>query len=89
MSLDDLAQPRVHALVRVGRVDQPLEFGWLKYHLWLNLIECAFSNMARTFLRHGRVKAGDELKERILEGIAEFHVTPVVFRWTKFGLGVA
>ena len=44
--------------------------------------------MARTFLKHSRVKSVDELKERILKGIAEFNATPVVFRWNKFDLGV-
>jgi transposase len=60
-----------------------------KHGSWLNLIECAFSKMARTFLRHIRVKSVDELKERILKGIAEFNATPVVFRWNKFDLGIA
>lgn len=60
-----------------------------KHGSWLNLIECAFSKMARTFLRHIRVKSTDELKERILRGIAEFNASPVVFRWNKFDLGVA
>jgi transposase len=60
-----------------------------KHGSWLNLIECAFSKMARTFLRHIRVKSLDELKQRILKGIAEFNATPVVFRWNKFDLGVA
>jgi transposase len=60
-----------------------------KHGSWLNLIECAFSKMARTFLRHIRVKSTDELKERILKGIAEFNAAPVVFRWNKFDLGVA
>ncbi len=60
-----------------------------KHGSWLNLIECAFSKMARTFLRHIRVQSVDELKERILKGVAEFNSTPVVFRWNKFDLGVA
>jgi transposase len=60
-----------------------------KHGSWLNLIECAFSKMARTFLRHIRVKSIDELKRRILLGIAEFNASPVVFRWNKFDLGVA
>jgi transposase len=60
-----------------------------KHGSWLNLIECAFSKMARTFLRHIRVKSIDELKARILKGIAEFNASPVVFRWNKFDLGVA
>ena len=60
-----------------------------KHGSWLNLIECAFSKMARTFLRHIRVKSVDELKQRILKGIAEFNAAPVVFRWNKFDLGVA
>ena len=54
-----------------------------------NLIECVFSKMARTFLRHIRVKSIDELKERILRGIEEFNASPVVFRWKKVDLGVA
>jgi transposase len=60
-----------------------------KHGSWLNLIECAFSKMARTFLRHIRVTSKDELKQRILKGIAEFNAAPVVFRWNKFDLGVA
>jgi len=60
-----------------------------KHGSWLNLIECAFSKMARTFLRHIRVKSKDELKTRILKGIAEINTSPVVFRWNKFELGVA
>ena len=60
-----------------------------KHGSWLNLIECAFSKMARTFLRHIRVKSIDELKTRILKGIEEFNSSPVVFRWNKFDLDVA
>jgi transposase len=56
---------------------------------WLNLIECAFSKMARTFLRHIRVGSIDELKTRIMKGIDEINASPVVFRWNKFDLGVA
>ena len=60
-----------------------------KHGSWLNLIECAFSKMARTFLRHIRVHSKAELKERILKGIAEFNETPVPFRWKKFDLGIS
>ena len=59
-----------------------------KHGSWLNLIECAFSKMARTFLRHIRVNSVDELKARILAGVAEFNDAPVVFRWNKFDLGL-
>lgn len=59
-----------------------------KHGSWLNLIECAFSKMARTFLRHIRVSSKEELKERILKGIAEFNEAPVPFRWKKFDLGL-
>ena len=58
-----------------------------KHGSWLNLIECAFSKMARTFLRHIRVKSINELKTRILLGIEEFNASPV--RWNKFDLGLA
>jgi transposase len=60
-----------------------------KHGSWLNLIECAFSKMARTFLRHIRVASIDELKARITMGIDEMNAAPVVFRWKKFNLDVA
>jgi transposase len=59
-----------------------------KHGSWLNLIEMAFSKMARSFLRHIRVASKQELKERIVKGIAEFNDQPVVFRWKKFDLGL-
>ena len=60
-----------------------------KHGSWLNLIECVFSKMARTFLRHIRVASLDELKTRILKGVDEMNQLPVVFRWNKFDIGVA
>ena len=60
-----------------------------KHGSWLNLVECAFSKMARTFLRHIRVASKEELKERILKGIAEINESPVPFRWKKFDLELA
>ena len=57
-----------------------------KHGSWLNLVECAFSKMARSFLRHIRVSSIDELKQRILKGIAEMNEQPVVFRWKRFDL---
>jgi len=35
-----------------------------KHGSWLNLIECVFSKMARTFLRHIRVQSKEELKTK-------------------------
>ncbi|MBE9534105.1 MAG: IS630 family transposase [Proteobacteria bacterium] len=60
-----------------------------KHGSWLNLIETAFSKMARTFLRHIRVSSKEELKERILLGIKEINSAPVVHRWKKFDLEIA
>jgi transposase len=60
-----------------------------KHGSWLNLIESAFSKMARSFLRHIRVSSKEELKERILKGIKEINSGPVVYRWKKFDLNVA
>lgn len=60
-----------------------------KHGSWLNLIETAFSKMARTFLRHIRVSSKAELKERILKGINEINSAPVVYRWKKFDLDIA
>jgi len=51
---------------------------------WLNLVETLFGKMARTFLRGMRVASWEELRERILKGITEINVAPVVHRWRKF-----
>ena len=51
---------------------------------WLNLVETLFGKMARTFLKHIRVASCQELKDRILLGIAEINEAPVVHRWKKF-----
>ena len=48
---------------------------------WLNLAETLFGKMARTFLRHIRVKSAEELRQRILKGVAEINQAPVVHRW--------
>lgn len=52
---------------------------------WLNIIESLFGKMARTFLKHIRVQSWEELRRRILLGIAEINAAPVVHRWKKFG----
>ena len=41
-------------------------------------VETVFGKMARTFLRGMRVASWEELRERILKGIAEINVAPVV-----------
>ena len=51
---------------------------------WLNLAETLFGKMARTFLRHIRVQSLEELRLRILKGIAEINEAPVVHRWKAF-----
>jgi hypothetical protein len=56
---------------------------------WLNLIECVFWKMARTFLRHMRADSVDELKPPLLKGTDEFNAAPVVFRCNTFDLGPA
>lgn len=55
-----------------------------KHGSWLNLVESAFSKMARSFLRHIRVASLDELKQRILKGIEEINAQPVRFEWKSF-----
>lgn len=55
-----------------------------KHGSWLNLVESAFSKMARSFLRHIRVASLDELKQRILKGIDEMNAQPVRFQWKSF-----
>ncbi len=51
---------------------------------WLNIVETLFGKMTRTFLRQIRVGSKKELKERILQGIAEINEMPVVHRWKAF-----
>jgi hypothetical protein len=55
-----------------------------KHGSWLNIVETLFGKMARTFLRHIRVQSWEELRQRILQGIAEINAAPVVHRWRKF-----
>ena len=55
-----------------------------KHGSWLNIVETLFGKMARTFLRHIRVQSWEELKTRILKGIAEINSAPVVHRWKNF-----
>jgi transposase len=57
-----------------------------KHGSWLNLVETLFGKMAHTFLREIRVKSKSELKQRILQGIAEINAAPIVHRWKKFDL---
>ena len=51
---------------------------------WLNIVESLFGKMARTFLKHIRVQSWEELRERIVLGVAEINAAPVVHRWGKF-----
>ena len=51
---------------------------------WLNIVETLFGKMTRTFLRNIRVQSWEELRDRILKGIAEINANPVVHRWKKF-----
>lgn len=55
-----------------------------KHGSWLNLVETLLGKMARSFLRHIRVQSMEELKARILQGIAEINAAPVVHRWKSF-----
>ena len=57
-----------------------------KHGSWLNIVETLFGKMARTFLRGIRVSSWEQLRERILKGIAEINASPVVHRWRKFNL---
>ncbi len=60
-----------------------------KHGSWLNLIETVFGKMARTFLKGIRVQSREELKQRILQGVGEMNLAPVVCRWKKFDLELA
>ena len=60
-----------------------------KHGSWLNLIETVFGKMARSFLKGIRVQSREELKQRILQGVREMNLAPVVCRWKKFDLELA
>jgi transposase len=53
-----------------------------KHGSWLNLIEGFFSKCARSFLRHIRVTSKQELKDRIMAGIEDCNLHPVVHTWS-------
>jgi transposase len=53
-----------------------------KHGSWLNLVEGFFSKMARSLLRHMRVKSKQELKERILAYLEDLNSDPVTHIWT-------
>jgi len=53
---------------------------------WLNIVETLFGKMARTFLKGIRVSSWEQLRERILKGVAEINAAPVVHRWRKFDM---
>ena len=57
-----------------------------KHGSWLNIVETLFGKMARTFLKGIRVSSWEQLRERILKGIAEINAAPVVHRWRKFDM---
>jgi len=51
---------------------------------WLNIVGTLFGKISRTFLRHIRVQSWEELRDRILLGVAEINPAPVVHRWKNF-----
>ena len=55
-----------------------------KHGSWLNIVETLFGKMVRTFLRRIRVRSLDDLRQRILQGIAAINAMPVVHRWKSF-----
>lgn len=66
----------------LGTVPNRFEFIFTPKHgSWLNIIESFFSKMARVFLRGIRVQSKEELRQRIVNYIAEVNAEPVIFRW--------
>ena len=72
---------------RAGLATRPYRFKYVHtpvHGSWLNIVETLFGKMARTFLKHIRVNSREELRERILKGVAEINEAPVVHRWKAF-----
>ena len=75
-----------HLSKETGRylAEHPNRFKYVltpKHGSWLNIAETLFGKMARTFLKHIRVASLQELKDRILKGVAEINAQPVIHRW--------
>jgi hypothetical protein len=68
-------------MLRHGRQIQAIKIGFIGRR---QVVETLFGKMVRTLLRHIRVQSPDELKARILKGIAEINAAPVVHRWKNF-----
>jgi transposase len=61
---------------------RPFTFTFTPTHgSWLNLIEGFFSKLARSVLRHIRVRSKHELKERLTAFIADINSEPVIHTW--------
>jgi len=78
-----------HLSKETGRylAEHPNRFKYVltpKHGSWLNIAETLFGKMARTFLKHIRVASLQELKDRILKGVAEINAQPVIHRWKAF-----
>lgn len=63
----------------VGR-DYAYPHAWIVAEFGGDLVR----EVARAFLRGVRVASWEELKERILKGVAEINTAPVMHRWRKF-----
>ena len=50
----------------------------------LNIVETLLGKMARTFLRHIGVQSKNDLRQRVLKGIAEINEMPLVHRSKVF-----
>ena len=83
----DALQPHISKETHTYLATRPNRFQYVltpKHGSWLNIVETLLGKMARTFLRHIRVQSWEELRDRILLGIAEINAFPVVHRWKKF-----
>ena len=83
----DNHSPHISKETRAYLATRPNRFKYVlrpTHGSWLNIVETLFGKMTRTFLRQIRVKSKEELKERILLGIAEINAMPVVHRWKAF-----
>ena len=67
-----------------SRPERFLYINTLKHGLRLNLVGTLLGKTARAFLQNIRVNSKQEPKERILLGIKEINVSPVVHLWKKF-----
>lgn len=95
----DYAQREIHVILHNLNTHKPKRDGWLARHpnvhvhytpthaSWLNQIECWFSILARSPLRHASFTSPKQVCEAIDAFVAAYNETAAPFEWRKHSVG--